>query len=125
MLVAGGGCVDLEFGARCHTACVIALTEDTPTRAVLGAVHPGDDKAAIEQTRNRRVLLAIRSGGVDPEFGPNHHQDIGNKVVPIGKAQGFDARNQIRTVVAIGQVQVGYRPGTQSGLFNPVVSRSA
>ena len=120
-----GGGIDLEFCASSGTACVITLTDDTPNRAVLGTIHPGNDKAAIEQTRNRRALLDIRSGGIDPEFGPNHEPCIGNEIVAISKAQGFDARNQIRTVVAIGQVQVGYRPGTQSGLFNPVVGRQA
>ena len=71
VLVIGSGSADMEFSPSGGTAGVVTLPIDAPTRPVLAAVHPGNDKTAIAQCGDGGVVLVIGSGSADMEFSPS------------------------------------------------------
>jgi len=68
-LVVGGVAVDPEFVSLGDAGGIVTLAEDPPTAAVGDIVGPDDQEATVGQADQRRVVLIIAGGGVDPELG--------------------------------------------------------
>jgi hypothetical protein len=71
MLVAGGGCVDLELVARRIAGGVELPSVDAPAVAVLALALPDDRKVSAGVHRRSGVHLIAGSGLVDLELRTN------------------------------------------------------
>ena len=106
LLAVPGRGVDAELAALREPGGAVALRIDAADTAVLAVRVPGNHVAAGGEHGDGRVRLRIRGGGVDAALAA-----IDQVHVAIGEAHGLDIAQQVGTVVAIGQVEIGDRQG--------------
>ena len=85
--------IDQEVLADLLTRPIKALTEDIdPTTAIMTAaivITPGDDKTAVRQRGNRRIILTARRIGVHQNLVGGHNRRIDRIAVRVRHAHNL------------------------------------